>query len=289
MADIERVLQRRRHRRERRRGTSGSAATSCGSCRTAPGRGSRRRRRSAGTPTGRAGARRRRPDADRHLGARTGARAGSRSCRRSSSRPTTRSSARRWTASSRLEQRRGAALRLHAPRRRSAGTPASSIPPGRKDEIDDGPASRSATAGRSSGWRRTRLRKDGSARRRVGDLLADPRRRRTAIVGVSAISRDITQLVRARQEIAEREERIRLLLDSTAEAIYGIDLSGVCIFCNSACARLLGYDSPAALDRQADAPADPPHQAGRHAVSAGAVADLRGDAASRGQRTSTTK
>ena len=53
--------------------------------------------------------------------------------------------------------------------------------------------------------------------------------------------------MRARQEIAEREERIRLLLDSTAEAIYGIDLSGVCTFCNSACARLLGYESPAAL------------------------------------------
>ena len=52
---------------------------------------------------------------------------------------------------------------------------------------------------------------------------------------------------RARDEVAEREERIRLLLDSTAEAIYGIDLSGVCTFCNPACARLLGYDSPAAL------------------------------------------
>jgi two-component system CheB/CheR fusion protein len=67
------------------------------------------------------------------------------------------------------------------------------------------------------------------------------------IVGISAIARDITQLVRARQELSDREERIRLLLDSTAEAIYGIDRSGVCIFCNSACARLLGYDSPAAL------------------------------------------
>jgi PAS domain S-box-containing protein len=67
------------------------------------------------------------------------------------------------------------------------------------------------------------------------------------VAGVSGISRDITQLLRARQEIAEREERIRLLLDSTAEAIYGIDLSGVCIFCNSACARILGYDSPADL------------------------------------------
>lgn len=68
-----------------------------------------------------------------------------------------------------------------------------------------------------------------------------------AIVGVSGISRDITQLIRAKQEIADREERIRLLLDSAAEAIYGIDLSGACIFCNSACARLLGYESPSAL------------------------------------------
>ena len=68
-----------------------------------------------------------------------------------------------------------------------------------------------------------------------------------SIVGVSAISRDITQLVRARQEVADREEQIRLLLDSTAEAIYGVDLSGVCTFCNPACARLLGYESPAAL------------------------------------------
>jgi two-component system, chemotaxis family, CheB/CheR fusion protein len=67
------------------------------------------------------------------------------------------------------------------------------------------------------------------------------------ICGISAISRDISQIIRAKEEVAEREERIRLLLDSTAEAIYGIDLSGVCIFCNSSCAKLLGYDSPAAL------------------------------------------
>ena len=68
-----------------------------------------------------------------------------------------------------------------------------------------------------------------------------------AVTGVSAIARDITQLVGARRDVAESEERIRLLLDSTAEAIYGTDLSGVCTFCNRACARLLGYDSPAAL------------------------------------------
>ncbi len=37
------------------------------------------------------------------------------------------------------------------------------------------------------------------------------------------------------------EERIRLLLDSTAEAIYGRDLLGRCTFCNAASIRLLGY------------------------------------------------
>jgi two-component system CheB/CheR fusion protein len=66
-------------------------------------------------------------------------------------------------------------------------------------------------------------------------------------VGVSAIARDITPLIRTRFEVAEREERIRLLLDSTAEAIYGIDLNGMCTFCNPTCARVLGYESPSAL------------------------------------------
>jgi two-component system CheB/CheR fusion protein len=91
-----------------------------------------------------------------------------------------------------------------------------------------------------------RLRKDGSVVD-VSVTFSPIRDKRNTVIGVSSIGRDITQLVRARREIAEREERIRLLLDSTAEAIYGIDLSGVCVFCNAACARLLGYESPAAL------------------------------------------
>ena len=65
--------------------------------------------------------------------------------------------------------------------------------------------------------------------------------------GVVLTLTDISQLVGARKEIAESEARIRLLLDSTAEAIYGTDLSGVCTFCNLSCARLLGYGSPAEL------------------------------------------
>jgi PAS domain S-box-containing protein len=52
---------------------------------------------------------------------------------------------------------------------------------------------------------------------------------------------DITERKRAEQAIRTSEERVRLLLDSTAEAIYGIDLQGNCTFANSACLRMLGY------------------------------------------------
>src|ERR1019366_7520352 len=49
------------------------------------------------------------------------------------------------------------------------------------------------------------------------------------------------------KEVTSREnglkQQFKLLLDSTAEAIYGIDLNGNCIFCNPACAKLLGYES----------------------------------------------
>jgi two-component system CheB/CheR fusion protein len=118
-------------------------------------------------------------------------------------------------------------------------------PPGRKDEIDR--VLQQVRAGRTTDRADTQhMRKDGSLID-VSVTFSPILDSSSTIVGISGISRDITQLMRAKQEIAEREERIRLLLDSTAEAIYGIDLSGVCIFCNSACARLLGYESPAAL------------------------------------------
>ena len=42
--------------------------------------------------------------------------------------------------------------------------------------------------------------------------------------------------------VRESEDRLRLILDSTAEAIYGIDTEGRCTFCNPACLRALGYE-----------------------------------------------
>ncbi|MCH8290034.1 PAS domain S-box protein, partial [Candidatus Poribacteria bacterium] len=42
--------------------------------------------------------------------------------------------------------------------------------------------------------------------------------------------------------LRESEAQIRLLLNSTGEGIYGVDLAGNCTFCNQACLRLLEYD-----------------------------------------------
>ncbi len=53
----------------------------------------------------------------------------------------------------------------------------------------------------------------------------------------------LEELVQLRTTALEAKERqLRLLLESTAEAIYGIDLEGRCTFCNPACLRLLGYE-----------------------------------------------
>ncbi|MFP5235362.1 MAG: EAL domain-containing protein [Acidobacteriota bacterium] len=52
---------------------------------------------------------------------------------------------------------------------------------------------------------------------------------------------DITDLKEVEESLRESEERYLLLLNSTAEAIYGIDMKGNCTFCNPSGLRLLGY------------------------------------------------
>src|SRR5437899_8509571 len=55
------------------------------------------------------------------------------------------------------------------------------------------------------------------------------------------VNEEVTERKRDHQELRESEDRLRLILESTAEAIYGIDLEGCCTFCNPACLSLLGY------------------------------------------------
>jgi formate hydrogenlyase transcriptional activator len=60
-------------------------------------------------------------------------------------------------------------------------------------------------------------------------------------------SDDSPMRIQAEDAFYNSEERIRLILDSAAEAICGCDSVGTCLFSNSSAARMLGYDDPAEL------------------------------------------
>jgi len=68
---------------------------------------------------------------------------------------------------------------------------------------------------------------------------------------IEALSESINQMTanlrRGQQELKESQERVDLLLNSTAESIYGLDLDGNCTWCNKTCVRTLGYESTAEL------------------------------------------
>jgi PAS domain S-box-containing protein len=58
------------------------------------------------------------------------------------------------------------------------------------------------------------------------------------------LEQEVADRQRAQEALHESEERIRLLLNTTAEAICGADREGKCTFCNPAALRLLGYQCP---------------------------------------------
>ena len=59
--------------------------------------------------------------------------------------------------------------------------------------------------------------------------------------------RDITAQRTAELEIVSSRETLRLILDTTSEAIYGVDNTGVCVFCNKSGVEVLGYTSDSEL------------------------------------------
>ncbi len=84
---------------------------------------------------------------------------------------------------------------------------------------------------------------EGPEAREVAFTLSPIRNRDGAVSGASIVARDITPLRQVQSELAEREARVRQILDSTAEAILGVGLDGACTFCNPAAVRLLGLGS----------------------------------------------
>ncbi len=66
------------------------------------------------------------------------------------------------------------------------------------------------------------------------------------ILHVQLISNELSRIMmqrEAEEAIKESKEQINLLLDSTAEGIYGLDSEGNCTMCNASCLSILGYKS----------------------------------------------
>ena len=55
------------------------------------------------------------------------------------------------------------------------------------------------------------------------------------------------ELNRSNQELLESENQLQLILDSTAEGIYGIDKEGNCTFINASGVKMLGYEDQSEL------------------------------------------
>ena len=67
------------------------------------------------------------------------------------------------------------------------------------------------------------------------------------ITGITVITRDITERRLAEQALKDSEARMRLILDTVAEGIYGLDKDGRCTFINPKGVKMLGYSSSAEL------------------------------------------
>ncbi len=69
-------------------------------------------------------------------------------------------------------------------------------------------------------------------------------------VGLLSIGHDITDSRRAEAALRDREQQLGLILASTAEGIFGMDLERKCTFANRSCVELLGYEDEKELLRQ---------------------------------------
>ncbi len=65
--------------------------------------------------------------------------------------------------------------------------------------------------------------------------------------GIIGTFLDITERKRAEAAMREGEDKVRSILESTGEAIYGTDVEGRCTFCNPSLLRILGYRRPEEL------------------------------------------
>ncbi|MEA5017308.1 MAG: diguanylate cyclase [Erysipelotrichaceae bacterium] len=59
----------------------------------------------------------------------------------------------------------------------------------------------------------------------------------------TSVAQRTAELNRTNVELTTSKDNLQLILDSTAEAIYGQDIAGVCTFCNMSLLNMLGYEN----------------------------------------------
>jgi diguanylate cyclase (GGDEF)-like protein/PAS domain S-box-containing protein len=88
--------------------------------------------------------------------------------------------------------------------------------------------------------------KQGGRDPRYLDVVYEPTFDQDGVVnGLIVSGRDLTELKHAEELALRNNRQVRMLLDCSAEAIYGIDMQGCCTFANRACLEMLGYDAEA--------------------------------------------
>ncbi len=84
------------------------------------------------------------------------------------------------------------------------------------------------------------------------NIIATPYVINNNIIGALILYNDITEQLKlvkeieeikhkAHEELKESKDNLQLLLDSTVEGIYGMDINGLCTFCNASGLKMLGF------------------------------------------------
>ncbi len=81
------------------------------------------------------------------------------------------------------------------------------------------------------------------------------------VIGTFGISRDVTQQMRAEQELARERDLLKTIIDNVPDLIYVKDRSGRFVIANAALLKLLNLDSNAQLEGKTDYDFSPPELA----------------------------
>ena len=88
-------------------------------------------------------------------------------------------------------------------------------------------------------------RKDGTAF--WNDVSVNPVERNGVVTHFVGVQTDVTSAIETARRAKEREASVEALMNSTAEGIVGIDLRGMCTFCNESALEMLGFSGSAAI------------------------------------------